>query len=145
MAKDRIYASLQYRDLAKALQEKKILGLDTASNLSFFLFTMALGINTPVELQSRDGFIRYEYCKTKDKALLSCALLGNAKSDDEVERYIEFDTCTDYCEQCAESGIAKLQKMYNDAECDEELLERRMLTELDKMYSALVESDIDDI
>lgn len=146
MAKEVIYVSRKYKEIKSDFVERKTLELDTSPNLDFFLFTLALGIDNPAdEVPSKDGLTRYSYFKTKDKAILASALLGTARSDDEVENYIDFDKCTDYCEKCAERGIYELRRLYTEADCDEELLERRMMAELDRIYKSTVLAEVDDI
>ncbi len=71
-----------------------------------------------------------------------CVLLGTVKDNDEIDSYANFDVSTDLCEQCAETGYAVLQKKYNDAECDEELLERRLIKELEMLYNKFMADKI---
>lgn len=80
--------------------------------------------------------------RRKDKSLIACTLLGTASGTDDVDTYADFDASTELCEQCAESGYLVLQKKYNDAGCDEELFERRLMRELEMLYLRNVSADI---
>ena len=48
----------------------------------------------------------------------------------------------EYVEKCAESGFRILEKKLEDCGDDNDLLERRMLKELDLLYTSSVENDI---
>ena len=73
--------------------------------------------------------------KTADKALIASVLLGTMSDDEDMDQYADFDKSCELCEKYAETGYQVLLKKYNDAGCDEELLERRMLSEVDLLYS----------
>ena len=80
--------------------------------------------------------------KIKAQMSIASALLGTMADGDDMDQYADFDKSCELCEQCAETGYQILLKKYNDAGCDEELLERRMLTELDMLYSKNVLEDL---
>ena len=106
------------------------------------MLAVALGLTNPAELPNKKGLFLNTALKTADKALFACALLGGLSEDADVDTYANFDASADFCEQCAEAGYQVLLKKYNDAGCDEELLERRMMKELEMLYTKNVENDI---
>lgn len=56
--------------------------------------------------------------------------------------FADIEKALDLCEQCAESGFKDLRKRIIDAGKDREILERRMMKELDLLYTTNVEADI---
>lgn len=56
--------------------------------------------------------------------------------------YMSFRLSKVLCEQCAESGFKDLRKRIIDAGKDREILERRMMKELDLLYTTNVDADI---
>lgn len=142
MAKDRLYVSPDYKSAIDGLKEKDVLGIQIAENKEIFMLAVALGIANPSPLKKRDGLSLYTALKTADKALIASVLLGTAKDNNDIDSLADFDASAELCEQCAETGYTELQKKYNDAGCDEELLERRMLKELEMRYNKIVADDI---
>ncbi|MGI6721775.1 MAG: hypothetical protein ACOX4I_04330 [Anaerovoracaceae bacterium] len=134
------------REYLEKLYKDKILGLNsTIDNKDQALFFAALGIDNPTKLPSRDssGWFRLESIKTSaDKALMSCPLLGTASNDKEVDEYTDLDACMDYIEKCAENGFSVLEEKIEKADGDNDLIERRMLKNLDFLYTNNVENDI---
>ncbi len=59
-----------------------------------------------------------------------------------VDAFADIEKALDLCEQCAESGFKDLRKRIIDAGKDREILERRMMKELDLLYTTNVEADI---
>lgn len=135
MAKDRLYVSPDYKSAIEALKEKDVLGIQIAENKDIFMLAVALGLSNPTTLKKRDGLSLYTALKVADRSLMACVLLGTIKDNNEIDLYANFDASTDLCEQCAEGGYTVLQKKYNDAGCDEELLERRLIKELEMLYN----------
>ena len=80
--------------------------------------------------------------KGTDKDLLAAVLLGTANDDSDVDAFADIEKALDLCEQCAESGFKDLRKRIIDAGKDREILERRMMKELDLLYTTNVEADI---
>lgn len=143
MARDRIYTSSQYRSVIDDLKQKDVLGLNIVEGKDAFMLSVALGLSEPTPLpKGAKGLFLNTALKTADKALFGSALLGGLTEDDDIDSFANFDSSADFCEQCAETGYQKLLVKYNDAGCDEELLERRMLKELELLYTKNVENDI---
>lgn len=142
MAKDCIYVSPDYKSVVDGLKEKDILGLKIIENKEVFMLAVALGLDDPTQLKKKDGLSLYTALKTADKALIASVLLGTVSDSEDVDSYANFDASTDLCEQCAETGYNILLKKYNDAGCDEELFERRLLKELEMLYMKNVLADI---
>lgn len=148
MAKNIVNYSKGRREFLDSLHRKEILGLTaTIDNKEQALFLAALGCDSPVPLSSEKdegGWFRTESVVkyANDVAMMSCILLGTAKTDDDYDKFSQLDAYMDHLEQCAESGFRILEKKLEDASEDNNLLERRMLKELDLLYTALVENDI---
>lgn len=142
MAKDRVYVSPDYKQVVDGLKEKDVLGIKISENKEIFMLAAALGLGEPTPLKKKDGLVLYTALKTADRAIIASALLGSPSNDDEVDSLANIDTCTEFCEQCAEAGYLVLQKKYNDADCNEELLERRMMKELELLYNKNVAADL---
>ena len=142
MAKDRVNVSPDYKKVIDGLKEKDVLGIKISENKDVFMLAVALGLGEPTPLKKKDGLFLYTALKTADRALISSALLGSISNDEEIDSLANIDACTEFCEQCAEAGYLMLQKKYNDAGCDEELLERRMLKDLELLYNRNVAADI---
>lgn len=142
MARDRVYINANYREFIDDLKKKDLLGFEMVENKDSFLIAVALGLQSPSQLKSKDGWFLLKNLKSADKALLSSVLLGTANSDEEIDAYADLDKNLGQCEQCAEAGFAILQKKINDANGDEDILEARLLKELDLLYTKVVENDI---
>jgi len=134
MAKDRLYVSPEYKSVIDGLKEKDVLDFRITENKEIFMMAVALGLSDPKPLKKRDGLSLYTALKTADKSLIASVLLGTLANSDNVDEYADFDKSAELCEQCAESGYLILQQKYNDAGCDEELFERRMIKELEMLY-----------
>ena len=143
MPKDRLYVSPDYKAVIEELREKDVLGIKLAENKEIFMFAVALGLMNPTPLKKRDGLSLYTALKTEDRSLMASVLMGTVTNNDEIDKYADFDASTDLCEKCAEAGYAVLQKEYNDADCDEELFERRMINKLKDLYRKNVKYDVD--
>lgn len=137
MARDRVYVSESFKTTTNELKEQDVLGLSMAEGKDVFMLAVALGLDSPMSspLKNRSGLFLNTALKTADKALIASVLLGTMSDDEDMDRYADFDKSCELCEQCAETGYQVLLKKYNDTGCDEELLERRMLLELDLLYS----------
>ena len=61
---------------------------------------------------------------------------------DELDEYANFEKSALLCEECAESGYQELLKLYDEAEQDEELLEKNMIKKLEWLYLKNVENNI---
>lgn len=147
MAKSIVYYNEGRREFLQMLSDKKILGFETSiENKAQAVFFAALGIDNPTELTKRDnsGWIRSSYIQgySKDKAEVSLFMLGNAATDDDLEEAVQFDNYAEYFEKCAEGGFNELSQKLEDSDWDNEMLERRMLKELDLLYNLNVKSII---
>lgn len=143
MAKDRIYINLNHRTLLDEMKRKNLLFDSIAENKDMFLMAVALGINSPAEsVATRDGFILLKSLKTSDKALLGSILLKRAETDEQIDECSDFDKSLDLCELCAESGFGILRSKVIDAQWDSDILARRLLNELDLLYTKYIMDDI---
>lgn len=135
MAHDRVYVSDAFKKTTDELKDQDVLGLSMAEGKEVFMLAVALGLDKPTVLIKRQGLFLNTALKTADKALIASVLLGTMSDDEDMDQYADFDKSCELCEKYAETGYQVLLKKYNDAGCDEELLERRMLSEVDLLYS----------
>lgn len=142
MAKDRLFVSPDFKAAIEGLKEKDVLGLKIVENKEVFMLATALGLDNPTPLKKRDGLSLYTALKTADKAIIASVLLGQATDSNDIDSLADFDASTDLCERCAETGYVILQNKYNEADCDEELFEQRMIKELELKYYKNVAKDI---
>ncbi len=142
MARDRVYINSGYRSDIEEMKDTDLLGFKLVENKESFMLAVALGLDSPEPVKNRDGWFLMKNLKTTDKALLAAVLLGTAESDDDVDCFSDLEKSLDLCEQCAEKGYEELRQRVLDSQMDRELLERRMLKELDLLYMNLVEGDI---
>ena len=142
MARDRVYVSDSFKKTTDELKNQDVLGLSMAEGKEVFMLSVALGLENPTLLKNRQGLFLNTALKTADKALIASVLLGTMSDDEDMDQYADFDKSCELCEKCAETGYQVLLKKYNDAGCDEELLERRLLLELDLLYSKNVLNDL---
>ena len=124
------------------MKDRDILGFSMVENKDSFLLAVAMGVDSPEAVKSKDGWFLMKNLKTTDKALLVAVLLGTANDDSDVDAFADIEKALDLCEQCAESGFKDLRKRIIDAGKDREILERRMMKELDLLYTTNVEADI---
>ncbi len=106
---------------------------------------VSIGVAEPEKFQSADpgGWFRAESIRSaNDKAMMSCLMLGIAETDDDIDKFSDFDTYMEYVEQCAEKGFQILKEEVESANWDNGLLEGRMLKKLDLLYKGLVENNI---
>lgn len=146
MAKAIINYKKGRREFLDKLYEDGIFGLSRSmDNKDQAIFFASLGADDPVPFQSPDpgGWFRTESVRTAaDKAMMSIALLGTFNSDEDIDKFSDYDTYMDYFEQCAEKGFQIIEEKASDAGYDNTLLERRVLKELDLLYIKIVENDI---
>lgn len=142
MARDRIYTSSQYKTVIDELKENDVLGLNIAEGKDVFMLAVALGLENPTQLKNRVGLFLNTALKTADRALVASVLLGTATEDSQLDDMADFDASADLCEQCAETGYQILLKKYNEANCDIALFERRLIKELELLYTKNVVGDI---
>lgn len=142
MARDRVYINSGYRNDIEEMKDTDLLGFKLVENKESFMLAVALGLDSPEPVKNRDGWFLMKNLKTTDKALLAAVLLGTAESDDDVDCFSDLEKSLDLCERCAEKGYEELRRRVLDSQMDRELLERRMIKELDLLYMNLVEGDI---
>lgn len=142
MARDRVYTSNQYRDTIDDLKKQDVLGLGIVENKDAFMLAVSLGLDNPQQLKNKTGLFLNTALKTNDRALIASVLLGTIADDSEIDEKADLDKSLDLCEMCAETGYQVLLKKYNDADCDSDLLARRMIKELEMLYSKNIIADI---
>ena len=143
---DRIFISKKNRDLVEKWSNEKtnVLDFKEIENIEKFTFLAALGINEPKELdKSKDGYIRYDSIKSDEKSILSSILLGNAQ-DDEIDLFATEEMCYKKSELCAETGFEELEKRIQESQGDEELLCKKLMSEIDLLYESKVKSLLED-
>ena len=142
MIRDRAYIGAGKKDFINKISLKSIMGLNCTENKDIFLLAMALGMDEPKEIEGkRFEFVRYEYIKPWDRAMLSALLLGTMVEGDEVDAYIDFEKSVDLAEKCAENGFDVLEKLVMEVDEDDERLTARLMKKLDLWYNQNVGSD----
>ena len=124
------------------LKKKDVLGLNLAEGKDIFMLAVALGLNSPAQLKSKEGLFLNTALKTADRALMASVLLGTVTDEAQLDEYANLELSADLCEQCAEAGYQVLQRLYNDADCNADLLERRLLRDMELLYMRYIEADI---
>lgn len=142
MPRDRVYIRGSYRSEIDIIKEKDILGLKTVDNKDTFMLAVAMGLDNPKDVKVKDGWYRTETLRTTDKALIASVLLGTANTDEEIDSFSDFEKSIVLCEKCADQGFSELIKRINDANWDEDILQNRLIMELDTLYATLVDADI---
>lgn len=143
MARDRVYIDASYRKFMDEIKKLDLLGLNLVENKDSFMLAVALGLDTPEDIKTKDGWFLTKYLKTVDKSLVASVLLGTVNNDDEVDQYADLDRSIDLCERCAVSGFKELRKRIIASNGDEELLEKRLIKEMDSWYLNFVKSNLE--
>ncbi len=141
--RDRIYINASLRDgLLKECHKKKILGLDIMNNKDIFLLAVALGLNSPEDIQGKkDNYFLLKDIKAYDLAFFGAILLGKPENKDKIDQFANANVNYDEAERCAEAGFKKLKELIDSADGDNELLEKRVLKELQFLYQKNVASN----
>lgn len=147
MAKSYFSIGKEYKQLISDLSDEKILGFDSASTLDNFCLAVALGINNPQKVLSKESYARTEYLHNdfRSNALLSAVNIARARNDDEVDEFATMDSIIDYTEMLAYSGFGELAEMLGEikrGEASKQLIEKRLESVLETMYLQNIESDI---
>lgn len=143
--RDRLYINESYREtILKKMESDNILGFNLCKAIECFFVAVALGMNEPLDFQGKkDGYFQiHNNVGTYEKALFSSLLLGIKENQAEADKYANADINYEYAEKCAESGFLVLKQKLDDASWDEELFEKRMLSELKLLYEKNVKSNI---
>lgn len=147
---DRAYAEKGIRDYIKELKRDAVLGMTESEveNKDVFLLAAAIGINHPRRLESRDGLFNFDVLKNvRDKVPFEVMKVGTLSNDDDYDRFSSLEKCMLYCEQCAASGFDILREKVISAknvsiDNFNEVLEERLLKDLDDLYRKNVEDDL---
>lgn len=143
--RDRLNINESYRvSILKDLAEKNILGLRLAKNVDIFFLAVALGLDSPKDIQGKkEGyFLIYNNVGTMEKSLLGSILLGQKENSKDIDKFANADINYDESERCAESGFLKLKEKIDAANWDEEFLEKRLIQEIQLLYEKNVKSNI---
>ena len=143
--RDRLFINGSLREgLLKECDENNVLGMHMMDTKDIFLLAASLGLNSPEDIQGKkkDGYFRLQYIKTYDLALFASILLGKAENKDDIDKYANAEVNYDEAERCAEAGFKELRKFIEAAGGDKKLLEKRALTELQKLYQMNVATNL---
>ena len=138
--RDRVCVSDSHGKLLKEKYNKEgaPLELNMTDRKEAFLMAAALGCNAPrdeIENLDNAGLALLTTFKTGDRAILASVLLGDMTSDNgTIEQNANMDSIIDYAEKCADKGFDILWEFIEDAKGDENLLERRLLKQMDLWY-----------
>lgn len=140
--RDRIYINLKYRDILKEFDSNNTLGFHIADQKDIFLIAVALGLSNPKDINgTKDGLFLLTRLKTSDNALLSTITLGNLTNEKDVDKFANNEINYLEAEKCAETGFGVLNKKVQDSCGNEELLQTRLISELDLLYEKNVKSN----
>lgn len=147
MAVSYFYIDKKYRQLISEFQEKGILGFKEATTWHIFCLAMAMGINHPADLGTRESYSRVEYLKSdfRSKAMIEAVSIARAQNNSEVDVYSTLESVEEYTERLANAGFAQLQEKYNEIVSrgeGKELFERRLESELETLFLQNVENNI---
>lgn len=143
--RDRLYINESYRDrMLQQMESQNILGFKLCKAIDRFFVAVALGLNNPIDFQGKkDGYFQiHNNVGTYEKALFSSLLLGIKGNQPEIDKYANADINYDHAEKCAESGFLVLKEKLDAANWDEELFEKRLLSELKLLYEKNVNSNL---
>ena len=133
--RDRIYINFNHRSFLKYMDEQNILGFHLVNKKDIFLLAVALGLKEPKDIAGKkDGYFLLKDVKSSDRAYFASILLG--KKDRDVDKCSNDEINYDESERCAEAGFNILKKKIDDTNGNEELLLKRLLSDLDLLYEA---------
>lgn len=139
--RDRIYINISHRQFLNDIKANNTLGFNLPNAKDVFLLAVALGLNSPKDIVGKkDGYFLLKDVRTADKALFASITLGKVTDDKEIDQYAKDEVNYDEAERCAESGFAILKSKIDEAGGNEELLTKRLISELDLLYQKNVKS-----
>ena len=137
------YLSKDKKAKIDSYKESNILGLKAVDSKYIFLFLAALGIHNPQERPKgvpKEDFTRLEYLtKGEEEKAKMRVIYFDYLTQNNLEKLSDIDAAAEYCEKCAEGGFDILELMLEESGYDEARLERKMLRELDFLYSQYVD------
>lgn len=129
------------RNFIKSNEDK--LGFGDAATKDIYALTIALGIEEPKELKGKvTSWIRAETIDTNITALMAAARLGaDDVTDENINRFADYNTCVAFTDQCANAGFEKLEQMIAEADGDNDILISELMHELDRLYEKNVKPE----
>ena len=142
---DRIFINKKYKPyIDEWSNDKNILDFKAIENIEKFTIAAALGVDSPLPAKgAREGYVRLQSIPSDNRAILSSILLGKADSN-EIDGCSNEEACYSAAEECVESGILILKDIIDKAKGDEELLCKRLMVEIDKLYEINVKQSIEE-
>lgn len=132
---DRIYIKASYREFLGKIHDDNFLGFRMPDAKDIFLLGVSLGLNDPKQISGKkDGYFQLANLQTYDKAFYGSITIGNLKDEKELDKYANEEINYNEAEKCAETGLDILRKKIDDANGDEELFAKRMISEMDLLY-----------
>ncbi len=147
MAISYFYIDKQNRQLIDEFEDKGILGFKGANTWPILCFAMAVGINHPKDLGTKDSYARTEYLNTdfRSKALIEAVSIARYENNSDVDTYSSMESVQEYVEKLANAGFDILREKYDDTKRrgeGKELFERRLESELESLYLQNIENNI---
>lgn len=139
--RNRLYISKDNKEFIDDFDKKNIMGFHLLDNRYIFCFELAVGMNEQKNFANRVQFIRNETLETEDEALISAIYLNEAPTDNEFDRYSDFNDAIPVAENCVENGYQILKSIYEECNGDTELLELKLMNKLNELYLTNVKSD----
>ena len=125
------------RKRIEIIKESNVLDFSNSSNAELFLFAVALGLqdNEKVPLSSHETFLRYEYLRDNEEALLlSTAIQGF----EDLEIVSSTSMVVDLAQELAHYGFIKLEHLVSGGSL--EIIENEFINEV---VEAVNEIDMD--
>lgn len=117
--------------------DSNVLGFHFAANKEIYMLAVALGLDCPEDITTaKEGYIRTENqtIKSYDRSLFASILLGTVVDETDIDKYANIEVNYDESERCAEAGFKKLTELIDDVNGDWELLEKRLMSQMNLLY-----------
>lgn len=138
--RDRININKNYRPFLDEMDSNNTLGFHLISKKDIFIIATSLGLQNPKSLGPKDGYFLLKDVKSFDRVYFASINLGNNIEDKEIDKYANDEINYDIAEKCAETGFEILKEKVDSANGNEDLLIKRLLSELDLLYEKNVKS-----
>ena len=139
----RIFINKNYYDTVDNWSKNKnLLDFNGIENIEKFSFISSFGVDNPAKPQNKRDYIRYESIPTKYKSILSSILIGSVDEND-IDKNANEDCCLNKAEECFETGFLIFKEKVDSSGEDEELLCKRLMSEIDALYETKIKSELE--
>lgn len=120
--------------LESKIDRNKYMGFSSSSRTPLTEYSIALGIDRPVPITSKDSLLRPDYVENnpKLKTLITCAAINSLKPGDNIEEILTEKNIFDIAESCMNGGLEVIE---NDIDNMTEVnFKLNKIDELNKLY-----------